>query len=136
MNNTKLINIESHFSTPNNIVCIGESINYDYFLLVITIRDKAFPRRVYDAQDESVAITKYRNKHYKIEVTLFPKKFVQDYKRSVYNTLKHCYKKVYNVHKKNEHIIKITDDNEFDYTVYNIPRNVWLISIGYIVGTV
>jgi hypothetical protein len=140
MNIKELFNVESHFITNNNIVCIGKTIHNDFFLLVISISDKSFPKKLYDSQDESYCITKYKDKYYKIEVTLFPYRI--DYRvsddermRYVFNTLK-SYKKIYKAYKKNDYTIKTTDDLQFDYRSYNIPRNVWLISTGYIVGII
>ena len=132
MNKIKLFDIKTHFSTRNNIVCIGKSIHNEHFLLVITISSKEFPKSD-DTEDETCAIIKHKNKYYKIEVTLFPKSYIRNYKRSLYNTFKLCYKKIYDAYINNEYII---NDSEFHYMKYNIPCNVWLISVGYIVGVI
>jgi len=54
----------------------------------------------------------------------------------VFNTLKSSYKKIYSAYKNNKYIVNNTDDLQFNYRSYDIPRNVWLICTGYIVGIV
>jgi hypothetical protein len=141
MNKIKILKIESHFATSKNVVCIGKTINDDMFLLVIFISKKQFPQEEYDSQDETFCITKYEDMHYKIEVSLFPKRVyypITEYqrKKQVFYTLTTCYENIYKLYKKNRYIIKTSDNYNFDYKLYDIPRNVWLISTGYVIGVV
>jgi hypothetical protein len=135
MTKKELITIEMHFSTPDNVICIGKSIHNDYFLLVITISNKQFTKKDIEGQNESYCIMYYNNKYYKIEVSLYPNLF-SDKKRlfHIFMTLKNVYKNIYKLYKNNKYNIKTNSQTNFDYRLYNLPINIWLASIGYIVG--
>lgn len=133
-NEKELFSVETHFSTSDNkyIVCTGKTLHSNSFLLVITIKDKPFPRKWYNTQSEAHAITKYRDQHYKIEVILFR----EDNQAGILHLQKYFYKEIYKKYIDGNIVIKTNDALEFHYKSYNIPCNVWLISTGYIVGIV
>jgi hypothetical protein len=130
-----LIDINIHFSTSENVVCIGKSIHNEYFLLVITISNKLFTKKDFDSQNEGKLIIKLDNKYYKIEVTLFTNKISDDkYLFNIFLCFKNSYNNIYQLYKQNKYSIILTKEDKFNYQLYNIPNNIWLASIGYIVG--
>lgn len=137
MNKKELFNIKIHFSTPDHIVCIGKSIHNDYFLLVITVSNKPFPIKDFNNQNEIYCITKYKEKYYKIEVSIFRKIFPKNkILFDCFLLFKNKYDYIFEAYKENKYNIRSTINNKFSYDLYAIPKNVWLICSGYILGII
>jgi hypothetical protein len=134
----ELFDVNCHFKTKNNIIIIGNSINEYYFLLNITISKNKF---LTNEQDESCIFTKsYDNKYYKIKITLYPLLeyyYTKKYRYyMIFRDLKNEHKNIYKLFEANKFTVELTNQFDFSYKNYNIPRDVWIIASGLILGEV
>ena len=134
----ELFDVNCHFKTKNNIIIIGNTINEYYFLLNIT---KSKTKFLTNDQDESCILTKsYDNYYYKLKITLYSM-LEYYYKKEnryymIFNDLRNKYKNVYKLFESNKFKVELTKQLDFNYKNYNIPRDVWIIASGLILGEV
>jgi hypothetical protein len=132
-----LFDVDFHYSTPKHIVMAGNSVNDQYFLLVITKSKKPFET---DFQDECCIVTEHKNIYYKLEITLYDLWLLETrYSKStqyypLFRDLRTTFEDAYEYLKNNDYKIKKSKHEDFAYRFYNIPRHVWLIANGLILG--
>jgi hypothetical protein len=54
----------------------------------------------------------------------------------IFNDLRNKYKNVYKLFESNKFKVELTKQLDFNYKNYNIPRDVWIIASGLILGEV